>query len=251
MRIVSILLFLLSILNVSAQQADTMAFQQDSFISIRKKTDSTAQCRFLIRYPHFNGRSPLDSSINFIIKNWVTGDTMSGDTIRTSSLQAAADSFFHEWEITNSEFSNAEWTSFNYELNVSVLHQNKNYITLDISSFSYLGGEQAIEITSLFAYEKATGQAIFSWKELFTDTASVLKIAEQQFRKDKGIAISKSVSEEWFEGSSFRLTDNVGFTKTGVLFFYNAYEIASYLNEQNRLEIPYSKIEPYLKKQAR
>jgi hypothetical protein len=54
--------------------------------------------------------------------------------------------------------------------------------------------------------------------------------------------------EFWFDNNKFHLNENFLFTKTGITFFYNEYEIACYACGTTEIEIPYKNIKSLINK---
>jgi hypothetical protein len=49
-----------------------------------------------------------------------------------------------------------------------------------------------------------------------------------------------------FPRNKFKLNDNYGFTRDGIVFVFNSYEIASYAEGPTEIIIPYKKIRDWL-----
>ena len=74
---------------------------------------------------------------------------------------------------------------------------------------------------------------------------------EKIFRKLKGLAPGQSLEGEyWFDGNKFHLNDNFLFTKEGILFFYNEYEITCYACGTTELLIPWKEIKSLVSKKG-
>jgi hypothetical protein len=67
-------------------------------------------------------------------------------------------------------------------------------------------------------------------------------LGNRVFRKTRELADTASLSESYFEfpENKFELNKNYGFTKNGIIFYYNNYEIAPYAAGPTELLIPYS-----------
>ena len=54
-----------------------------------------------------------------------------------------------------------------------------------------------------------------------------------------------------FEGDSFHLSENLGYTQEGLQLIYNQYEVASYADGPIVLTLPYNEINLYLKRKVK
>jgi Protein of unknown function (DUF3298) len=54
----------------------------------------------------------------------------------------------------------------------------------------------------------------------------------------------------WFKDNIFTLNNNFAITDQGILFYYNNYEIASYVYGPTKIFIPYDSIENLVKRKG-
>ncbi len=74
---------------------------------------------------------------------------------------------------------------------------------------------------------------------------------EKFFRKLKGLAPGASLEGEyWFDGNKFHLNDNFLFTKNGIVFYFNEYEITCYACGTTELAIPWGEIKSLISKKG-
>jgi hypothetical protein len=72
-------------------------------------------------------------------------------------------------------------------------------------------------------------------------------IAEEIFRTNEGLRKNQPLNHYFFDGGVFALNDNFKITNEGISFFYNSYEIKSYIEGPTDLLIPYKSIKKLLR----
>ena len=87
-------------------------------------------------------------------------------------------------------------------------------------------------------------------EDIISDKQQLTGLAEKKFREMKNMGETDSLKDAgfWFDGNKFALSENFGVTETGLLFFYNPYEIAPWAMGSTELEIPFEEIQTLLKK---
>jgi hypothetical protein len=114
----------------------------------------------------------------------------------------------------------------------------------------FYGGAHPIGSSSHQVYKLPEAEQVQNWQDLFTDTLQILKMAEESFRKDKGLSPKTKLEDAgyWFNNNRFHLTNNFGLDADGIFFLFNAYEVASYAEGPIYISVPYARLKKYLKK---
>jgi hypothetical protein len=75
------------------------------------------------------------------------------------------------------------------------------------------------------------------------------QLGEKAFRKERALTDTASLQKNYFEfpANKFTLNQNYGFTKEGIVFYYNSYEIAAYAAGPTEVIIPYEEIKGWLR----
>ena len=115
------------------------------------------------------------------------------------------------------------------EILSNILRNNDRICCIAIETNSYLGGAHGNDWLEILNFDTQTGNKI-SWNDLINDQNKFMQIAEKTFREDNELANDADLNEEgyFFENNLYRLPENIGITNKGILFLYNAYEIAPY-----------------------
>lgn len=137
-------------------------------------------------------------------------------------------------------------TEVNWELTrkATLLGIEGDVVSVSISSRGYLGGAHGFRDEKLITFDGKTGKAL-GWDDLVRADAkaSLLKVAEAEFRKVRNIPLNKSLSDAGFffdEGKGFTLSESFAVTKEGLVLHYNPYEVGPYVMGPTDLVIPMS-----------
>ncbi len=137
--------------------------------------------------------------------------------------------------------------------NVKVIFNKNNILTLRIFKFSFLGGAHPDTYNIFYNLNISTGKKILLTELInLNSMKSLTKIAEKIFRKLKHIVPNAKLNNFhfWFKNDEFTLPNNFAITKTGLLFYYNPYEIAPYSEGPTNLLVPYSQIDSLINKKG-
>lgn len=86
-------------------------------------------------------------------------------------------------------------------------------------------------------------------KELITDSVALLKKAEMAFRKAEKLDNNADLKKKGYflRNGKFFLPDDYTFTREGIIFYYNKYEITAYAFGPNYFTIPYQELNGIVK----
>ncbi|MGE9616751.1 MAG: RsiV family protein [Solitalea-like symbiont of Acarus siro] len=136
-----------------------------------------------------------------------------------------------------------------------IVYQNEDIISFQFDSYQLSGNAKTIPITLYINLDKNKSQ-ILSLKNLTRDNDAIdafNKIGELEFRRKYKIHPNESFTNTqfmFFDNNTFRLPENFTFTKNGILFIYNVYEIAPYSSGKVSFTIPYNTISDILNLQS-
>lgn len=117
-----------------------------------------------------------------------------------------------------------------------------HFLTLATEINEYTGGAHDILVELWFNYDLRTKKKL-ALTDLIQDTTEFRRVVEQHFRKHEGIADTSAYGEAYFfDKDYFVLADNFGFTKRGMVFHYNVYEIKAYSEGPTTLLISYAEL---------
>jgi len=136
----------------------------------------------------------------------------------------------------SSEFTKA------HELSIatSVLYASKHILSIGIDSYIMAGGAHGNSTFQFLNVNAQTG-ALLTLDEITEDKEGLYAFAKAYFIKTHG-----SIDQFWFLDDTFTYSENIGFTESGILFFYNTYEIATYAEGSIELTLPWDNVEDFL-----
>lgn len=132
-------------------------------------------------------------------------------------------------------------------INTSVVYQSENIINLKINNYLFTGGAHGYEGNRSLLIDAKTGKTL-TYPDILNDIKGFTAFAEKKFRQKFKIPAGRNINSTglMFEKDRFALPQNIFFSKEGITLYYNAYEIASYAEQQKELLIPYREAEKFL-----
>jgi hypothetical protein len=201
------------------------------------------------RYVQFEGTS-ADSLNKFVLE--VIGTSFFDDTISRGTPREMAEMFVAAYKDFKKEYpENGQNWLLDKELKVDTMF--KNCISLRYDESSYTGGAHGNYFTQFSHFQLKPFRIM--WLADFLkqpqDTTQIIKIAESVFRENEKLGAYDDLEEAgyFFQKGIFRLNENFHFTKEGIEFLFNIYEIQPYSEGAYILLIPYKKIEHLLNKE--
>ncbi|MCG8379456.1 MAG: RsiV family protein, partial [Proteobacteria bacterium] len=136
--------------------------------------------------------------------------------------------------------------NWHLEIGGEINHYHNDFISYKLVISSYTGGAHSNKETYLFNVNP-NGREM-KIRSMIKDRSRFMEVAENAFRISKSLSATADLGEAGFtfEKNKFQLPENVGFTKKGVVLYYNDYEIGSYADGPTEITIPYDKLEGIL-----
>ena len=163
-----------------------------------------------------------------------------------ASPEAACNAFVNDYEKFIKDEENDDYeTAWFDSRKAEWLSIQKKVLSIECHISSFMGGAHSNSYVMLRNFNPYTGDSL-GLGMIFTPESlhELTGFGEMQFRKTQ--KIKKGLSYEdagyWFKDNQFYLTDNFAFTKGGLLFYYNEYEIGPYSMGAVYFVIPYSQI---------
>jgi len=233
------------------EKKDVVAYEMKTFRLESKggcQPDTLSCAYFEINYPVFTGLAQIvqDSLAAEIAKSVSTGNP----EIDSLSFQADGRAFISGFESFVAEFPDNKM-GWSFEATVEVAIVGDSMISLVANNQSFTGGAHGNYGTYFINLDLKTGKRIVLSDLLKPGYESALtKAGEEEFRNSLQFPDTASYSDEGYEfpDDVFRLNTNYGFTKEGIRFVFNIYEVAPYVLGAQDFVIPYEKIKDWLKK---
>lgn len=129
----------------------------------------------------------------------------------------------------------------------SVPYQTPELLNIKIDSYMMTGGAHGNGNQTSLIFDPRDGKEL-NIGDIVNDTNVLSRIAERKFREKYNIPAESSINSTglMFNNDKFALPANIFLTGNGLLLFYNAYEIAAYVDGTREILIPYNEISDYL-----
>lgn len=198
----------------------------------------------IISFENYNTGNEIGSSRNIdLIKISLENNSLS-EKINKSIMQNIGGEDVEE--ILNREMNTDSEYYFKEEIEVEVVTNEADILCLQYLSSRYdEGAPHGNSFLYFINYDLKNGSEI-KLEQLFIPNISykLNQIAESEFMK------IYSLNEGWdFQPGEFKLNDNFSIKKGGLLFYFNSYEIGTYLNRAS-VFIPYNKISDLIKTES-
>ena len=209
------------------------------------KTNPDRCAKVALTYPvATDGDAAVIALINDTIMKYVSNSVAIFEESADGSapaLEAAAAAFIGEYEIFLQEEPEYE-IGWAIETTGKVLYQSAQYLTVEISNYTYAGGAHPNTYVYLLNFDPATG-ALLDPMDKISDVKKLMQLAETKFRVARDLPANADLVEEgYFWDGAFILPQSIGITAQGLYFFYNAYEVAPYVAGPTEFTIPYEEL---------
>jgi hypothetical protein len=197
-----------------------------------------------IRYPEFAGGDPggaLAAVTGDIERNLLA--PFHGDAA-PDTYEDLAGSFIDSYTQTQADFPEYShgWT---LDREAAVVFASSGVLCIAFAETSFTGGAHPNYRKTLVNYDASTGSRI-GLSDILRDgyEAELRAAAEARFRQARQLEGDASLSEAgfWFAEDAFTLNDNFGITGEGLVFHFEAYEVAPYALGSTEFTVPYTDI---------
>jgi hypothetical protein len=159
-----------------------------------------------------------------------------------TSTEALADEFLIDYQEFKEAFpeSNLPWQ---LDIKSTISFSTTDFISLRVTEYAYTGGAHDNEALN-YVNLKTTGEILKNYSDFFTSPDVLKNMAEQRFRDARNLTRTADLAEAgyMFENNEFQLSTNFGFNKQGLLIYYNAYEIAAYVQGPTEVLLTWEEI---------
>ncbi len=169
-----------------------------------------------------------------------------GNPINNAEELAAAFLAEHRAFVEAFPDATAEWS---VEISASAITNTPIVATIDITEFAYTGGAHPNTRRRLVSFDVESGQ-LLGVDDLTTEIDSLTSLTERQLRVDRGLGPDDDLEAAgfWFPEEGFTLPDNLGITAEGIIFHWDAYEIAPYSMGPIDVTVPAAALNPIIAK---
>jgi hypothetical protein len=135
----------------------------------------------------------------------------------------------------------------NWELarTVAVLADTAGVVSFRCTEFSFLGGAHPNSASLLAVFSAPSGKKLNVSECLEEGTeVRLLEVVDREFRKVRNLSVEASLETAgfWFKDGKFALPSNWGVEPSGLLFYYNDYEIAPHSIGPTEVKVPFGSL---------
>ncbi len=210
--------------------------------------------RFSFKYPSIktillDGSKSKNSSHynNEGINKFILSLCLSYDDKKFGTVEDLRRTFFNDY--TDFRTRNEIKIPWLFENEVSIQSASKNRVFVKNSKNQFLGGNHPITLINYYGYDLHNERALLL-TDVITDLDKLNEIGEIYFRKEFSLPEKGSLidADYHFPNNKFQLNNNFYITDCTIVFYFNPYEITSYVNHRDiDVVIPLSEIESILK----
>lgn len=213
---------------------------KDFKVSTPGGCDSTC-ASFEVQYPEFLG---LDTTVRKSIADRVNY-VLNGSAGDPKSLQEMGNDFIKDFDDFLKEMPGYD-LGWYFRGKVQVLISTDTLISLQIDSESFTGGVHPTYTTNFVNVEPKTGTQFLLDAMLRPGyRADLNRLAEQELRNQLELDGADSLALPELIDGKFELTDNYGFRKEGIVFYFNDYEVGSFAEGPIEILIPYEMLQDW------
>jgi hypothetical protein len=216
------------------------------------KLESRANCSVNDSIPcaSFEVRYPVFLSLDTVVRRSITDRIayiINGSEGEAKSLEQAGGDFLKDFEQFMKEMPNygLSWYFKGY---AEVMVASDTLISLEVSSESFTGGANALYTTNYVNIDPKTGTAYLLDAMLRPGYEDELnRLAEEDLYEQLGLSETDSLDSPEYPIEKFKLNENYGFRKEGIVFYFNDYEVPSSAEGPTEILIPYEKLQGWIR----
>jgi hypothetical protein len=195
-------------------------------------------------YPEI--KKATNAGIADILNTYIINQTLTAlfEEGRFKKPEYLIENFFKEYKKYFEELNDTSG-SWSLERKLEIVFTSGRVVSFRFFEYSFLGGAHPNTNYYYTLYDIATGGKLTP-KDIFIAgyETKLTALAEKKFREVRNLKPDESLSEAGFQflNNKFTLNNNFGFTKEGIVFFYNAYEAGPYVLGSTEVLIPFKDV---------
>jgi hypothetical protein len=213
---------------IGCEKEDKMSFEP---LVLAEK--GCADCpKISIAIPKAVQSTKTASTVNTALREEIISQLLFDDETGVSDLDDALLSFKNGYTELKELYAE-EITPWEAKIEGTVVYEDEALLTIQLKRF--------------LNFDKKRGVELENW-QLFQNRKAFQQFVEAKFREQEAIPAEASINHTglMFESDRFYLPENIGFTKEGIQFLYNPYEVASYADGPIVLTLPFIEVQPFL-----
>lgn len=198
-----------------------------------------------------DGAQKINDSLQYLtagsITDWLDSATVAAHAdARTDPAKAAA-LFAADYQTMTDDMGGLGGC-WELKTEADTLYASPELLTVKLETYAYTGGAHPNSNVALYVFDRETGRTL-SLTDLVSDSAALLNVVERTFRKQQDLSSQANLEEQGYflQDGRFFLPANIGMNRTGMVFYYNPYEIAAYALGPIEVTVPYDQLSGILR----
>lgn len=158
-------------------------------------------------------------------------------------IEDKLNAYLREFEMMIKE--QPEMPGWERQLTGKVVYEQNGILALAFDQYGYEGGAHPNSLVSFLNFDLKTSVKL-TLDDLFVANyqQELTQIAENYFRQARNVPTGDALDQAgfWFEKNRFALNDNFSIQAEGLVFLFNAYEIAPYVMGPTEFIVPWKSI---------
>jgi len=222
---------------------EKVQYQQQRFVKTLDCNENDPGCsRVVIEFPAIES-APGPTAADSIMK--VVGSFIFDETSGSKNLDSLMNGFIEMVREFREDNRNSAMGLMWMETMVEIIGDTNGVISLRAEIEGYTGGAHGFSTTLFANRDSYTGREVILEDILIEEYEEPLTAAgEKVLRRQQGLGPEDNLEKAgfWFPEGNFYLNDNYAIIGRGLVFYYNAYEIAAYAHGPTEILIEYDDI---------
>lgn len=185
---------------------------------------------FQVSVPQLTGGdSTVTKIVNRSVQSYVLSTVGANESLPfVVAMDSAAIHFIDDFKKMREENPDVPM-GFSMEIKGSTLMLTTKIATMQLDGYSFMGGAHPNPFNTIVSYDLVNKGKALTVSELVSDTNAVRPMLEAGYKEAKGLKPDGDVKELIYpELSQLPMPANVAVLPQGIIFYYNAYEVAAY-----------------------
>lgn len=194
-------------------------------------------------------RAFLNQKLIDRINDYADSASIAAHPASDKSIKNAYDVFASNYTKFKTQFPDAPGC-WEVDLKGDTIMFSAKIIQYQMDHYAFTGGAHPNSFRTYYVFDTQTGNELKS-SSFLADSVALLKKVEKSFRTLEKLGDTTNLENAGYflTNHKFFLPANYAFTREGIYFYYNPYEIAAYARGPITFTIPYKELEGIVKKE--
>jgi Deacetylase PdaC/Protein of unknown function (DUF3298) len=175
------------------------------------------------------GDSLVNKAVNHSVQSFILSTVGANESLPfTVAIDSASVHFVDDFK--QAQVDNPDMLmGYSMEIKGNSLLLNSKVATVHLDGYSFMGGAHPNPFTTVVSYNLVDGGKVLTLPAMVTDTNALRPLLETGYKQAKGMKPEDKISELLYpELQQLPMPVNTAILPQGIIFYYNAYEVAPY-----------------------